>query len=174
MPKKSFTYELEYDEEDEDIYCKWTRADDVRALEAYAVKVMERILPKPGPEHSVDHIDRNAFNNRRSNLRWATKAEQRYNQRARRDNASGHTGVFRHEDKRSSEPLVYWRACVQWRDKEGKKQSANKYCDHTEEGFVKAVLWFHERAEEQFGKDWVCPSCRDFDLEFGPKIKTSI
>ena len=33
----------------------------------------------PGPNHTVDHIDRNLTNNHESNLRWATKTEQRVN-----------------------------------------------------------------------------------------------
>lgn len=35
---------------------------------------------QPTEEHTVDHIDRNPKNNSASNLRWATKAEQRANQ----------------------------------------------------------------------------------------------
>lgn len=38
------------------------------------------IGPKPSPEHTVDHIDRDKYNNHASNLRWATKKEQRANQ----------------------------------------------------------------------------------------------
>jgi hypothetical protein len=35
---------------------------------------------KPGPDYTVDHIDRNRTNNAASNLRWATRAQQRANQ----------------------------------------------------------------------------------------------
>lgn len=35
--------------------------------------------PKPGPEYSVDHINRNRKDNRACNLRWATRTEQNRN-----------------------------------------------------------------------------------------------
>ena len=35
--------------------------------------------PQPTLTHTIDHIDRNPSNNHLSNLRWATKSEQRQN-----------------------------------------------------------------------------------------------
>lgn len=46
------------------------------------------------PLESIDHIDRDKANNRWSNLRAATPAENGQNCRLRRDNKTGHTGVF--------------------------------------------------------------------------------
>lgn len=37
-------------------------------------------LMRPSDEHTPDHINRDSLNNRQSNLRWATKAEQKANQ----------------------------------------------------------------------------------------------
>jgi hypothetical protein len=53
----------------------------------------------------VDHIDGNGLNNRRSNLRHATHAENMRNQRVRADNTSGSAGVHFH--KRDKKWVAY-------------------------------------------------------------------
>jgi hypothetical protein len=55
----------------------------------------------------VDHIDRNGLNNRRSNLRIATHAENQQNQGLRVNNTSGFKGVNWHK------PMQKWRAYIQ-------------------------------------------------------------
>lgn len=49
----------------------------------------------------VDHIDRNKFNNRESNLRWVTTLENSHNLSKFKNNTSGYTGVYKvkNEDK---------------------------------------------------------------------------
>tara|TARA_Y100000389_G_C17467788_1_gene527298 strand:- start:5644 stop:6243 length:600 start_codon:yes stop_codon:yes gene_type:complete len=52
--------------------------------------IMERTgIPKPSPEHSIDHINQDKLDNRRSNLRWASQSEQNKNtgKRNRKHNA---------------------------------------------------------------------------------------
>lgn len=44
----------------------------------------------------IDHLDRDRINNRISNLREVTPAENTYNHGVRRDNTSGYTGVTFH------------------------------------------------------------------------------
>ena len=60
-----------------------------------AIIMMHRVLLN-APDHIyVDHIDGNPLNNRRCNLRLATKAENNRNVSMRRDNTSGFKGVSR-------------------------------------------------------------------------------
>jgi hypothetical protein len=54
---------------------------------------------------TVDHVDVNPLNNKRDNLRLASKGQQQYNTSRRSDNASGFKGV--HYRAGSSKP---WRA----------------------------------------------------------------
>lgn len=73
------------------------RDGSVRAV--YAVRgssgrlvYLHRVLLGPGHEHT-DHIDCDGLNNRRSNLRPATAAENQRNMRLRSDSSSGEKGV---------------------------------------------------------------------------------
>lgn len=43
--------------------------------------------PRPSPNHTPDHINRNSLDNRRDNLRWATPSEQAQNTRRGRKSA---------------------------------------------------------------------------------------
>jgi len=42
------------------------------------------MLPQPSSNHTIDHIDRNPFNNNLGNLRWANKKEQAQNRTVNR------------------------------------------------------------------------------------------
>jgi len=51
-------------------------------------------LPNTENKSDIDHIDRDSTNNNLSNLRWATRTENNLNTKLRRDNISGHKGVY--------------------------------------------------------------------------------
>jgi HNH endonuclease/AP2 domain len=61
------------------------------------------------PCKDIDHKDRNRDNNRISNLRLATEAENQWNTITPKDNTSGHKGVFRLHNK--------WTAQIQKNNK---------------------------------------------------------
>jgi len=64
------------------------------------------------PTHEVDHRDGNPLNNRWGNLRAATGAQNKQNQRRPRiDNRSGFLGVYRHATAEDGSPI--WRARIQ-------------------------------------------------------------
>jgi hypothetical protein len=52
------------------------------------------------PASTVDHIDRDGYNNKWGNLRAATIPEQRQNSKLSRRNTSGHKGVSWSEQRR--------------------------------------------------------------------------
>lgn len=55
---------------------------------------MHALVMGTDPEgREIDHRNRDGLDNRRTNLRWATKAQRRWNQGVRRDSQSGFKGV---------------------------------------------------------------------------------
>jgi hypothetical protein len=50
-----------------------------RTVNVHEIVCKTFIGPRPGPEYTVDHDDRNRSNNNVSNLRWATKKQQSAN-----------------------------------------------------------------------------------------------
>jgi hypothetical protein len=55
---------------------------------------LHRAILNPGKGFDVDHIDSDGLNNKRSNLRAATRAQNTMNRRAQTTNTSGIKGVF--------------------------------------------------------------------------------
>lgn len=69
-----------------------------RAKIAGAWVYMHALILDPGPGLEPDHRNRDVLDNRRANLRPATRRQQIANQGRRRSNTSGYIGVSRHRD----------------------------------------------------------------------------
>lgn len=67
--------------------------------------LMHRQIMQPDQAMQVDHINGNRLDNRRSNLRICTHAQNRMNQAKQSRNTSGYKGVDRYQNK-------YWRVRV--------------------------------------------------------------
>jgi len=70
------------------------------------VRLLHRLIVNPPADLDVDHIDRNRLNNRKENLRLATKSEQAANKTLTVLNTSGFKGVSFHNKSGK------WRASI--------------------------------------------------------------
>ena len=68
--------------------------------------LMHRAIIQPEKPFEVDHINRNTLDNRRENLRKVTRAQNNYNQRLRKDNASGFRGVYYRADRGTWDAMI--------------------------------------------------------------------
>lgn len=62
--------------------------------------LMHRLITGAAPGQEVDHVNRDGLDNRRANLRVATRSQQIANQDIRLDNTSGYRGVSWRRDSR--------------------------------------------------------------------------
>jgi hypothetical protein len=103
--------------------------------------LMHRVLMGAPNGLEVDHIDGNGLNNRRDNLRTATKAQNVRNQRTRSDNTSGLKGVS--WDGRNSK----WKAQIKFN---GKRHHLGRH--NTPEQAYAAYCAASSRLHGEFGR----------------------
>lgn len=72
----------------------------INGKKTLAQRVIWKMMTGEDPPETVDHIDRKKRNNRWSNLRLATRQQQKYNMTKRRDNKCGVKGVYKRESGR--------------------------------------------------------------------------
>ena len=71
---------------------KWRRTAGYASHGSRSLYMHRFLVGVPGL--TVDHINGDKLDNRRSNLRLATNAEQQQNKRARKDSTTGRRGVY--------------------------------------------------------------------------------
>lgn len=102
------------------------------------VRLHSIIMGKPPRGKVIDHKHTDEkTDNRKSNLRFATYAQNSYNRRIRSDNTSGHTGVYKRSDE-------------QWRVRVMKKGKA-KTKVFPEGQYKEACQWQEKTAVKMFG-----------------------
>ncbi len=80
--------------------CDYARANCKLPSGKWGQVKLHRVLMRPAPECDVDHINGDGLDNRRCNLRIATRSQNNMNARIRADNKSGHRGVFWRADRK--------------------------------------------------------------------------
>lgn len=89
------------DDSDQDLVSKYNWTFDGRYPATYinGKKVrLHRLLLAPKPDELVDHINMNELDNRRSNLRLASKSQNMANRGNQVNNISGYKGVHKRKD----------------------------------------------------------------------------
>ena len=105
------------------------------------VIILHRVITGVAKHLQVDHIDGDGLNNRRSNLRLSTQAENTRNAKRRSDNASGFKGVSWRKD------ISKWRADIAF----NKKQINLGYFDCPKEAHA-AYCAASEKYHGEFGR----------------------
>lgn len=105
---------------------------------------MHRVILNTPSDMVVDHINGNKLDNRKSNLRNCTQAQNCQNQGLRRNNTSGYKGVHFHKQR-----INKWQARLHFTDENGKRKVKHLgfFDDPKEAGTA-----YNQAAQEQFGE----------------------
>lgn len=99
---------------------------------------MHRDIMKPLPNFQVDHINGGGLDNRKQNLRIATSAQNKHNQKIRKTGSSQYKGVCWDKDQNK------WRASIRHN-----KKSIYLGLFNTQ---IKAAKAYDQKARELFGE----------------------
>ena len=105
---------------------------------------MHREILKPPKNVETDHKDGNGLNNQRYNLRWATKTQNRQNQRPQEGCTSRFKGVRWDKNARK------WRACIKVQGKQVHLGFYSLEIDAARAYDNAALLYFKEFARTNF------------------------
>jgi hypothetical protein len=103
---------------------------------------MHRAIMQPPADLQVDHINRDRLDNRRQNLRLATRSENQANKSIGRNNTSGYKGVTLEQGKYAPRIRYY-----------GLRIRLGRYCDPVEAAMIydcASRLLYHEFAGLNF------------------------
>lgn len=70
---------------------------------------LQNIILNPKKGFVVDHIDGNPLNNKRSNLRVCTQANNLLNKKLYKNNKSGHKGIYFNKKRNTYRVLLYYK-----------------------------------------------------------------
>lgn len=99
---------------------------------------MHRLIMNCPKDKQVDHINGNGLDNRRSNLRICSVAENQRNSKVHKDNKSGYKGVSWNKEKKK------WHVCIRI----GKENKSLGYFISK----IDAATAFNKTAKKYFGK----------------------
>ena len=138
---------------------KWCAARSRGAFYAHrgsngSTVTMHRQIIHPPDGLCMDHINHNGLDNRRSNLRVCTNAENQYNKRPQKNSSSRYKGVIRRGDcNKWRAKICFKRKRIHLGDFDDEVESAMAYDDKAAELFGEfAWLNFPERIEI---RDWI-------------------
>lgn len=123
---------------------RWSRAGGNREWGTYPASrvagttvYMHRVITDAPKGMDVDHINHDAFDNRRANLRVVTHSQNMLNRRNHNKNSgSGLRGVYKQVQRRGNWTGTYWSARVQVNGKHYTKQFP-----FTDDGRESARVW---------------------------------
>jgi hypothetical protein len=102
---EEFYFDLEdYDKIKDYCWYKYTHKSGYSQLRTSDGTVMHQLVS--GKKYQ-DHINRNAFDNRKSNLRDASRSQNNMNRGTNKNNKSGITGVYKHSKDKNC-----WCSCI--------------------------------------------------------------
>jgi hypothetical protein len=99
---------------------------DDNGNKVHKIVTMHRLIIDPPDGFQVDHRDRNRLNNRRSNLRVATHAQNMLNKSKYKSNTSGITGVKWHKREQKWWSEICFQGKNRWLGYFSSKEEASK------------------------------------------------